>query len=82
MQIVTKENKLFEGNAEHSILDAALKANLVFEYSCKTGQCGVCKTTLLDGDVVELQAQIALTDQQKKSSNPNLLLCAKDEYFD
>jgi CDP-4-dehydro-6-deoxyglucose reductase len=73
MKITTKENKSFEGNVEQSILDAALKANLVFEYSCKTGQCGVCKTTLLEGEVIELQPQIALAEQQKQ--NKQILTC-------
>ena len=44
---------------------------MVFEYSCKTGQCGVCKTTLLEGEVVELQQQIALTKEQ----NNQILTC-------
>lgn len=73
MKITTKESKSFECAVECSILDAALKANLVFEYSCKTGQCGVCKTTLLVGEVVELQPQIALTEHQKQ--NNQILTC-------
>ena len=73
MKITTKENKLFEASADQSILDSALNANLVYEYSCKTGQCGVCKTTLLEGEVVELQAQTALTEQQKQ--NHQILTC-------
>ena len=73
MKIKTKENKTVEGSAEQSILDSALKANLVFEYSCKTGQCGVCKTILLEGEVFELQPQLALTDPQKK--NKQILTC-------
>ena len=76
MKIKTKENKTFEGSVEQSILDSALKANLVFEYSCKTGQCGVCKTTLLEGDVVELQPQLALTEQQKKNNQILTCCCA------
>jgi len=76
MQVLTKENKSFIGAKEQTILDAALKANLVFEYSCKTGQCGVCKTTLLQGEVVELQSQIALSEQQKESNQILTCCCA------
>lgn len=76
MIVRTRENKLFEGSAEHSILDTAIKANLVFEYSCKTGQCGVCKTTLLNGEVVELRAQIALTEQEKLDHQILTCCCA------
>lgn len=71
MWIQTVENKIFEASSNITILDSALKSNLVFEYSCKTGQCGVCKTTLLKGEVVELRPQIALTDRQKQR---NLIL--------
>lgn len=76
MKVETKENKLFEGAADQSILVSALKANLVFEYSCKTGQCGVCKTTLLEGEVIELQSQLALTEKQKKNNQILTCCCA------
>ncbi|WP_273086309.1 FAD-binding oxidoreductase, partial [Shewanella vesiculosa] len=76
MQIQTKENKTFEGKVEQSILNAALKANLVFEYSCNTGQCGVCKTTLLEGEVFELQPQIALSEQDKHNNQILTCCCA------
>jgi CDP-4-dehydro-6-deoxyglucose reductase len=76
MKIVAKENKIFEGTADQSILESALKANLVFEYSCKTGQCGVCKTTLIDGEVLELQQQISLTEKQKEEKKILICCCA------
>ena len=76
MQIKTKENKLLNASENQSILDSALKAGIFFEYSCKTGQCGVCKTTLLEGEVVELQPQIALTEQQKQSNQILTCCCA------
>lgn len=76
MKIQTKENKAFEGVSNQSILDSALEASLVFEYSCKTGQCGVCKTTLLDGEVIELQSQIALTEQQQQKNQILTCCCA------
>ena len=73
MLIKTKENNAFEASDDKSILDSALNANLVFEYSCKTGQCGVCKTTLLGGEIIELQEQSALTLEDK--SNHKILTC-------
>jgi CDP-4-dehydro-6-deoxyglucose reductase len=74
MLICTTEGEKFDGQEEQSILDAALASDLVFEYSCKNGQCGVCKTVLLKGEVVELQAQLALTDQER-SDNKILTCC-------
>lgn len=76
MQIVTTNSKPFKCNSESSILDEALKANLVLEYSCKNGQCGVCRTTLLEGKVVELQPQIALTKQQDENNQILTCCCA------
>ena len=73
MVINTTEGKQFETQSDQSILDAALKSNLVFEYSCKNGQCGVCKATLLKGDIVELQAQLALTDEERRDAK--ILTC-------
>jgi CDP-4-dehydro-6-deoxyglucose reductase len=76
MLICTTEGKQFDGQEGQSILDAALASDLVFEYSCKNGQCGVCKTTLLKGDVVELQAQLALTDQERRDHKILTCCCA------
>lgn len=73
VQITTSEKKVFLGKEDQSILDSALDARLVFEYSCKTGQCGVCKTVLLEGSVVELQDQLSLTPEDK--DNKKILTC-------
>ncbi len=80
MIVKTIENKLFTAQSGQSILDAALQAGLVFDYSCKSGQCGVCKTTLIDGQVSELQSQLALTDEEKK--NHKVLTCCCEPITD
>ena len=73
MIIKTNKNKSITAVPNTSILDSALIAGIVFDYSCKNGQCGVCKTTLLEGKVVELQAQIALSGMDKE--NKKILSC-------
>ncbi|MGZ5029185.1 MAG: 2Fe-2S iron-sulfur cluster-binding protein [Methylobacter sp.] len=73
MIIKTTELKTFDSATDVSILDAALKSSLVFEYSCKNGRCGVCKTTLLEGEVKELQPQQALSEQDR--TNHKILSC-------
>ena len=73
MLIKTLEGIKLEGSGVSSILESALHSGHAFEYSCKNGQCGVCKTTLLEGEVVELQAQIALTETDKE--NKRILTC-------
>lgn len=73
MKIKTIEDKEFDCSSNQSILSSSLNSNLHFAYSCMTGQCGVCKTKLLEGEIRELQSQIALTDIQK--SNNEILTC-------
>jgi len=62
--IKTSSGLSFEGASEASILEVSLGQGYHFEYSCNSGQCGVCKTTLLEGQVVELQAQKALSGEE------------------
>ena len=59
-KIKTQEGKEFISVEGSTILESALSAGFVFDYSCKDGQCGACKTTLLEGEIVEIQKQLAL----------------------
>jgi len=76
MLIKTQEGIEFEGSDASSILESALHSSHAFEYSCKNGQCGVCKTTLLEGEVVELREQITLTQADRKSKKILTCCCA------
>jgi len=76
MFIKNLENLQFKAEKEQSILDCALSSGHAFEYSCKNGQCGVCKTTLLEGEVIELLPQIALTDTDKQQNKILSCCCA------
>lgn len=78
MLITTVEGKQFTSDSDQSLLDAALKSSLIFEYSCKNGQCGVCKTTLLKGKVVELRDQLGLTERDKKEHKILTCCCAAE----
>jgi CDP-4-dehydro-6-deoxyglucose reductase len=60
MNISTVEGKYCKSVSGKSILESALDSGLIFEHSCKTGLCGVCKTSLLDGQVKITQEQTAL----------------------
>jgi len=76
MLINTSQNKSISASREQSILDSALNAGIVFDYSCKNGQCGVCKTTLLEGNVLELKPQIALSEMDRKNNKILSCCCA------
>ncbi len=78
MLIHTTQKKSISTSPEQSILDSALSAGVVFDYSCKNGQCGACKTTLLEGKVVELQAQIALSEMDRKNNKILSCCCAPE----
>jgi CDP-4-dehydro-6-deoxyglucose reductase len=73
MKVQTLENKSFEVTSELTVLDSALNAGLIFEYSCKSGQCGVCKATLIEGTVEELRPQLSLTDSDIRANK--ILTC-------
>ena len=71
-KIKTEENKEFISVEGSTILESALSAGFVFDYSCKNGQCGTCKTTLLKGEIIEIQEQLALN---KEDANNQFLTC-------
>lgn len=58
------EGKEYSAEDGVSVLDGALSSGLVFNYSCKNGQCGVCEARLISGEVEELSPQIALLEEK------------------
>lgn len=74
--IKTLENLNFKGDINTSILDAAQSHDINFEYSCKNGQCGACKITLLAGEVIALRSQSALTEAEIKDNKILSCCCA------
>jgi CDP-4-dehydro-6-deoxyglucose reductase, E3 len=71
-QISTIEGKDFYSIDGKTILDSALASELVFDYGCKNGQCGTCRTTLLKGEIIEIQKQLALDGE---NANNQFLTC-------
>lgn len=47
------------------MLDAALRAGIVLEHSCKTGRCGSCKTQLQGGSSIPLVDEIGLSQAER-----------------
>ncbi len=74
--IRTLEGLTLVGDKGKTVLEASLLAGVNFEYSCKSGQCGVCKTTLLEGSVKELKPQVALTDDDVDKNMVLTCCCA------
>lgn len=57
-----------------TVLEAALRNNLLLKYGCKHGGCGTCKVLLLEGDVDEHGSSFALTPEDR--ANGLILACA------
>ncbi|GHA66542.1 CDP-6-deoxy-delta-3,4-glucoseen reductase [Formosimonas limnophila] len=62
---VLPSNDTFPIEASETILDAALRANVVLPYGCKDGACGSCKSVIVNGDVVHDDRSNAITDDEK-----------------
>ena len=76
LNINTVEGVSIPSNSSNSIIESALLGGFVFEYSCKNGQCGVCKTTLMEGEVIELQPQLALSEEDRLANKILTCCCA------
>jgi len=57
------------------MLDAALRAGIVLEYSCKTGRCGTCKVQIGTGGTIPLADEIGLSQTEREAGW--ILTCAR-----
>jgi len=64
-----------------TVLDAAFRQGISLMHGCKEGQCGSCKSRLVDGDIELLKySTFALPDYE--SENGHVLLCRTHAYSD
>lgn len=63
-----------------TVLDAAKKANVVLEHSCRTGRCGMCKAEVLSGETELLKAEVGLT--AKEVDEGFILTCCRSTKSD
>jgi ring-1,2-phenylacetyl-CoA epoxidase subunit PaaE len=59
------DEKTMKLNAEDTILEAALKANMDAPYACQGGSCCTCRAKLLEGKV-EMKTNYALSNSEVK----------------
>lgn len=55
---LTPSQVKFSAVKNKTILESALESNVVLEYSCKNGSCGMCESLLLAGEVSDEQERI------------------------
>jgi CDP-4-dehydro-6-deoxyglucose reductase len=59
-------NHKFSADKEESILTAALRQGVNLPYGCRSGNCGSCKSIIVEGDIsYELDQSLCLTDEEK-----------------
>ena len=64
-----------------TVLDAAFRQGISLMHGCKEGQCGSCKSKLIDGDIELLKySTFALPDYE--SENAHVLLCRTHAFSD
>jgi CDP-4-dehydro-6-deoxyglucose reductase, E3 len=68
MQITIKpSDHTFTCDADETVLQAAMRADLMIPYGCRNGACGTCKGKLLDGEVDYGSYQAStLTEDEKR----------------
>lgn len=60
-------NTRFEADPQESLLDAALKADITFEHSCRSGRCGSCKAKVSKGVTEALHAETGLSADEQQA---------------
>lgn len=64
-----------------TVLDAAFRQGISLMHGCKEGQCGSCKSKLIDGDIELLKySTFALPDYESETNH--VLLCRTHAYSD
>ena len=64
-----------------TVLDAAFRQGISLMHGCKEGQCGSCKSKLIDGDIELLKySTFALPDYESETGH--VLLCRTHAYSD
>jgi NAD(P)H-flavin reductase/quinol-cytochrome oxidoreductase complex cytochrome b subunit len=67
-------NKTVHARPGETLLDAGLRAGVALPFECRSGGCGVCKATLLAGDV-DRGDYLESALSKEESAHGKLLLC-------
>lgn len=78
--VTTLNGKHFEAESNETLLDAALRANVILDHSCKTGRCGICKSKVVVGSTMTVMDESGLTLREKLSGW--ILTCARSAVDD
>src|SRR5947209_2638679 len=78
MQITIKpSDHIFPCDADETVLQAAMRADLMIPYGCRNGACGTCKGKIIAGDVDYGAYQRSTLSEDEKRAGLALFCCAK-----
>ena len=78
MQITIKpSDHAFPCDADETVLQAAMRADLMIPYGCRNGACGTCKGKIIGGDVDYGAYQRSTLSEDEKRAGLALFCCAK-----
>jgi ferredoxin len=72
---LARSGREIEVAAGHSILDALEQAGLSPAHSCRSGTCGACETTVLEG--TPLHRDGVLTEAERKAGRSMMICCSR-----
>jgi CDP-4-dehydro-6-deoxyglucose reductase len=62
--VITSQGRRFETAAEESLLSAALRQNIVLDYSCRIGRCSSCKGRVRSGETAAVSEELGLSSEE------------------
>lgn len=74
---IKPSDKQFTVEAEQTVLEAALAANVVLPYGCKDGACGSCKARIVDGQIEQGAHSTGALKPEEAEQGFALLCCAQ-----
>ncbi len=67
----------FAAEGDDTVLESAMKADLILPYGCRNGACGTCKGRILSGDVDYGEYQSTTLSEDEKRQGYALFCCAR-----
>ena len=75
--IIKPSDHSFPNASDETVLEAAMKADLILPYGCRNGACGTCKGEILEGAVDYGPHQPSTLTDDEKRVGLALFCCAK-----
>ncbi len=74
---VHPDERIIEARVGDTLLDAGLREGLPMPFECRNGGCGVCKATVLHGQVALQPYQESVLSAAERAAGKTLLCCAE-----